>query len=70
MDEIRYAGRSSWSAASGVSIARSPRGIATTIMVLATGLSGLWSATENRAEPDQALEDCVLALAARLSQPT
>ncbi|WP_239646050.1 hypothetical protein [Nocardiopsis valliformis] len=44
---------SEWSAASGVPLARPPRE----------------SATRDLAQLDQALEDCVLSLAARLSQP-
>jgi AcrR family transcriptional regulator len=60
---------SEWSAASGVGLARPAREIATTIMVLATGLSDLWSATGDRAELDRTLEDCVRALTVRLSQP-
>ncbi|MFC6428112.1 TetR/AcrR family transcriptional regulator [Nocardiopsis tropica] len=58
-----------WSAASGVALARPAREVATTIMVLASGLSDLWSATGDRAVLDRALDDCVRALAARLSEP-
>ncbi|GAB3107398.1 hypothetical protein GCM10027160_04030 [Streptomyces calidiresistens] len=53
----------------GLDLARPAREIATMIMVLAAGLSDLWTATENRSELDRALDDCVRGLAARLSRP-
>ncbi|MQS09490.1 TetR family transcriptional regulator C-terminal domain-containing protein, partial [Streptomyces alkaliphilus] len=58
------------SATSDFTLARPAREIATMIMVLAAGLSDLWTATGNRAELDRALDDCVRGLAARLSRPT